>query len=84
MPSTIWSNTFLCANRREPAQQVWPWYAHCRAGNGAVELGVGKYDRRRLAAKFERDLLEVSRRGLHDQLADLSRAGESHLVHEIV
>ena len=55
-----------------------------RAGDGAVEVGVGEHDRRRLAAKLERDLLEVARRGLHDQLAHLGRAGESYLVHEIM
>ena len=27
--------------------------AHCRAGNGAVEVSVGKYDRRRLAEHSE-------------------------------
>ena len=44
-----------------------------------LEVGVGEDDVRRLAAELERDLLQVARRGLHDQLADLGRAGERDL-----
>ena len=50
-----------------------------RAGVGVVEDDVGA-----LAAELERDLVQVARRGLHDQLADLGRAGERDLVHVVV
>jgi hypothetical protein len=50
-----------------------------RAGVGVVEDDVGA-----LAAEFQRELLQVPGRGLHDQLADLSGTGEGDLVHVIV
>jgi hypothetical protein len=40
------------------------------AANRVIEIGVRKHDRRRLAAEFERDALEVAGGRLHDQLAD--------------
>ena len=51
-----------------------------RAGHGRVHVGVGEHDVRRLAAQLQRDLLQVARRGLDDQLADLGGAGEGDLV----
>ena len=50
------------------------------AGNGAVEIGVVENDVGRFAAEFERNLLQVAGRGLHDELADFGRAGEGDLV----
>src|SRR6204780_1968940 len=50
-----------------------------RAGVGVVEHDVGT-----LAAGLQRDLLEVPRGRLHDQLADLGGAGECYLVHVVV
>ena len=50
------------------------------AVNRVIEIGVGKHDRRRLAAKFERDALQVPGRSLDDELADFRRAGEGDLV----
>ena len=50
------------------------------AGDREIEIGIGEDDRRRLAAEFERDALEVAGRRLDDQLADLGRAGEGDLV----
>ena len=35
----------------------------------------------RLAAEFQRNLLQISGRRLHDQLADFGRSGERNLVH---
>src|SRR6516164_349864 len=49
-------------------------------GDGTVEVRVGKNDGRRFAAEFERDALEVAGGRLDDQLANLCRAGERHLV----
>jgi hypothetical protein len=46
------------------------------AGDGALEIRVGVDDVGRLAAELERDLLQVPRRSLDDQLADLRRARE--------
>ena len=51
-----------------------------RTRNGDVEIGVLQDDVRRLAAELERDLLQVIGCGLNDELADLRRAGERHLV----
>ena len=52
-----------------------------RAGDGRAQIGVGQNDVGRLAAQFERDLLEVALGGrLDDQAADLGRAGEGDLV----
>ena len=52
-----------------------------RAADRDIHVGIGKHDRRRLAAKFQRHLLQVAGRRLHDQLADFRRTGERHLVH---
>ena len=51
-----------------------------RARNRQIEVGVGKNDRRRLAAEFQRDALEIAGRRLDDQLADFGRACECDLV----
>ena len=51
-----------------------------RAGDRGVEVGVGEDDLRALAAEFQRDLLEVARRGVDDLPADLGRPGERDLV----
>ncbi len=55
-----------------------------RARDRRLEVGVRVHDVRRLAAEFERDLLEVAGSGLDDQLADLSRACERDLVDVVV
>src|SRR5580658_1022764 len=51
------------------------------AGNGEIEIGIRKDDRRRLAAEFKRDTFEVSGGSLNDQLSNLRRAGERYLIH---
>jgi hypothetical protein len=52
-----------------------------RSGRGGIEVGIGEDDKRRLAAEFERDALEVGLGGVaHDQLADFGRAGEGDHV----
>ena len=51
-----------------------------RAGNGGVQIGVVENDVGRFAAQFERDLLQIARGGLHDQLAHFGRAGERDLI----
>ena len=51
-----------------------------RAGDRGVEVGVGEDDLRALAAEFQRDLLEVARRGVDDLPADIRRPGERDLV----
>src|SRR5216683_4740879 len=55
-------------------------HAHHRGGHGLIEVGVRENDIRRLAAEFQRNLLEVSGGGLEDDLADLRRTGEGDLV----
>ena len=51
------------------------------ADGGLVEIGVGEDDVRRLAAELERYALQVARaRRLHDEVADLGRAGKRDLV----
>ena len=55
-----------------------------RAGDRGLHVGVGEHDVRRLAAELERHLLQVAGRRLDDQLADLGRAGERHLVDVVV
>ena len=55
-----------------------------RAGDRRLHVSVAVDDVRRLAAELERDLLEVARGRLDDQLADLGRAGERDLVDVVV
>ena len=52
-----------------------------RALDRHLDVGVVEHDERRVAAEFQRDLLD--RRGalLHQQFADLGRAGEGQLAH---
>ena len=54
------------------------------ARDGGVEVGVVEDDERRVAAELERDLLQLRRALLHQQLADRRRAGEPELAHERV
>ena len=54
------------------------------AGDRDVHVGVLVEHLRALAAQLERDLLEIARRRLHDQPADLGRAGEGDLVDAVV
>ena len=49
-----------------------------------LQVGVLEEHLRALAAQLERDLLQVARGRLHDQLADLGRAGEGDLVDAVV
>ena len=49
-------------------------------GMAGSMIGVVEDDVGRLAAQFERDLLQIAGGGLHDQLADFGRAGEGNLV----
>src|SRR3546814_18714592 len=46
----------------------------------SVKISVGQHDHGRLAAQFQRDLLQISGRGLHDQLAHFGGTGEGDLV----
>ena len=50
-----------CSSRREPAMQVWPVAAKMpeMAPMTAVDIGILEDDVGRLAAQFERDVLEV-------------------------
>src|SRR3546814_4775015 len=41
----------------------------------SVKISVGQHDHGRLAAQFQRDLLQISGRGLHDQLAQFGGTG---------
>ena len=58
--------------------------ARDRALHGRVEVGVVEHDERRVAAEFERQLLERAGALLHQLLADRGRAGEGHLAHDRV
>eukprot|EP00095_Tigriopus_kingsejongensis_P010016 maker-scaffold1048_size67263-snap-gene-0.22 protein:Tk10016 transcript:maker-scaffold1048_size67263-snap-gene-0.22-mRNA-1 annotation:"sorting nexin-17" len=49
--------------------------------DGRVQVGALIDNDRTLAAQLERDLLARAGNGLPEHLADLSRAGEAHLVH---
>ena len=52
-----------------------------RAFDGRIHVGVGEDDVGALAAEFQRDAFEVGFGGcLHDQVADLGRPGERHLI----
>ena len=51
-----------------------------RSGDGGVDVGVVEDDVGRLAAEFERDLLQIASGGLKDELANFGRAGEGDLV----
>src|ERR1700733_3967532 len=51
------------------------------AGNRHIEIRVVEHDVGRFAAEFQRDFLQIIRRRLDDELADLCRAREGHLVH---
>src|SRR5580700_4616170 len=51
-----------------------------RAADRDIHVGIGKDDRRRLAAELERDFFQIAGRGLDDQFADLGRPGEGDLV----
>ena len=87
MPATTSSKTSFSTYRREPALQHWPWLKKiplAAPGIDDLEVGVLEHDVRALAAELERDLLQVARRRLHDQLADLGRAGEGDLVDRVV
>ena len=55
-----------------------------RAGDCAIEIGILEDYVWRLAAEFERDLLEVAGRGVNDELADFGRSGEGDLVDLVV
>jgi hypothetical protein len=55
-------------------------HRHAGARHRAFEVGVGKDDVGRFAAEFERHALQITGRGLHNQLARQMRAGEGHLV----
>src|SRR5580692_2722371 len=46
-----------------------------------IEIGILEDDVRRLAAEFERHLLQVARRGMHDEFSDFGGPGESDFVH---
>ena len=50
------------------------------AGDREFQIGVREDDRRRLAAEFQRDALQIAGGCLDDQLADFGRAGEGDLV----
>src|ERR1700677_3992487 len=50
------------------------------AGNSQSQIGIVKNDIRRLATQFERDFLQITRRGLNDQATDLSRPGKGNLI----
>ena len=49
--------------------------------DGLVDVGVCEDDARAFASAFERDVLQVSRRGFHDGAAGGSAAGECNLVY---
>ena len=55
-------------------------HAEERAVDGSFEIGVGKENVRRLAAKFESDALHVSGGLLDDDLADRGTSGKCNLV----
>jgi hypothetical protein len=52
----------------------------CRTGNRLIHVGVGEHHVRRLAAQFQRHLLQVARGSPDDAFADRGGAGESDLV----
>ena len=51
-----------------------------RALHGAIDIGIGEDDVRRLAAELQRDALHGVGRTAHDFLADLGRSGKRNLV----
>src|SRR5580704_292754 len=53
----------------------------CGASNRRDEISVFEHDVRRFAAKFERHLLQVAGRGMHDKLPNFGRTGESYFVY---
>ena len=55
-----------------------------RARDRNVHVGILVEHLRALATQLERDLLEIARRRLHDQPADLGRAREGELVDAVV
>lgn len=50
------------------------------AWNGDFQVGIRKNDIGRLTAQFERNLFQISRGSLHNQLAHFSRASERDFV----
>src|ERR1041384_1657264 len=67
------------ARAREPALARVADHRVGRGRGGALEVGVGKDDIRRLAAELERDALDRPRCAAHHLLSDLGRAGEADL-----
>ena len=55
-----------------------------RAFDRLVEIGIVENDERRIAAKFERNLLHRGRGLLHQNLAHAGRSGEGDRAHERV
>ena len=55
-----------------------------RAFDRGVEIGVVEDDERRIAAEFQRELLDRVGALAHQQAADLGRAGEGELAHQRV
>src|SRR5215510_12016170 len=50
-------------------------------GDGRVQVAIAEHDVWGLTAEFQGDFFEVARSSLHDELANLGRAGEGYLVH---
>ena len=83
MPAVTLSKIFSCTNRREPALQHWPWLKKMPAVAPAMAASISASSRMMLGdlpPSSRLTLLQVARRGLHDQLAHFGRAGEGDLV----
>ena len=55
-----------------------------RAFHRRIDVRVVKHDKRRVAAKFERDFFHRARALRHQQLADLSGTGKGEFTHQLV
>ena len=53
-----------------------------RAFDGRVDVGIVEHDERRVAAEFERELLDRVGALPHQRAADFGRAGEGELAHD--
>jgi len=63
--------------------QVWPAlrnFGKHQAVDGLIDIGIVKHDERRIAAKFQRQLLDIRCALFHQQTAGSGRTGESQFT----